>query len=295
NRRNTFGQAIQGEIAMKPGIGGLAGFIVAVAMALVLSMSAAFAHDMGDMDTNSDSGGSGSNAMGGMGAHMKMSEHMTMTESRPVTPADLSRAQEILTTMREKLSKYQDYNAAIADGYVPYMPTVPQDVYHFSNRQFTASEYVGDFDLAHPGSLLYEKKTLGGYKLVGAMYDAPSADTPEQLDKLIPLSIAHWHAHTNICLPQGVTENDVLNGNIVTGRHSNMDRTVGMTNNVNNAARMRFGYLADTRFGFVGTISNEADCEAAGGNFNKQIFGWMVHAYPFASDDLKVAFSTDAP
>ena len=73
---------------------------------------------------------------------------------------------------------------------------------------------MGDFDLARPGSLLYEKKTFGGYKLVGAMYDAPAGDTPEQLDALIPLSLSHWHAHTNICLPNGVTEDDVMNGNV---------------------------------------------------------------------------------
>ena len=55
------------------------------------------------------------------------------------------------------------------------------------------------------------------------------------------------------------------------------------------------GYLADPRFGFTGTISNQADCEAADGNFHKQIFGWMIHVYPFTSEDLKVAFSLAAP
>ena len=112
--------------------------------------------------------------MGQMGAHMKMSDHMTMTESRPMTPADTQRGEQIIATMRAKLSKYEDYKVAMADGYLPYMESVPQDVYHFSNRAATMAEYMGDFDLAHPGSLLYEKKTLGGYKLVGAMYDAPA-------------------------------------------------------------------------------------------------------------------------
>jgi len=45
----------------------------------------------------------------------------------------------------------------------------------------------------------------------------------------------------------------------------------------------------------MGTISTEGDCQAVGGNFHPQIFGWMVHVYPFQSDDLKIAFSTDAP
>jgi hypothetical protein len=245
---------------------------------------------------------SGGSAVSEMGSHLRLSDHMTMTDPRPATPADAQRGEQIIATMRAKLSKYQDYEVAIADGYVPYMESVPQDVYHFSNRAATVAEYMGDFDLAHPGSLLYEKKTFGGYKLVGAMYDAPTSDTPAQLDALIPLGLSHWHAHTNICLPRGVTEQDVVNGN-VGNVGSNMrpdissavDEPRGFSRGTDAAARMRLGYLADPRFGFTGTISNQAECEAAGGNFHKQIFGWMIHVYPFASDDLKVAFSTDAP
>jgi hypothetical protein len=238
-------------------------------------------------------------AAGQMGLHLRLSDHMTMTGSRSMTPADTQRAAVIIATMRAKLSKYQDYRVALADGYVPYMEQVPQDVYHFANRISTVSEYMGDFDLAHPGSLLYEKKLFGGYKLVGAMYDAPPGDTQEQLDALIPLSLARWHAHTNICLPHGVTEADVINGNVGNDMRPDISSAVdaprGMSRAAGDAARIRFGYLADPRFGFTGTISNQADCEAAGGNFHKQIFGWMIHVYPFASDDLKVAFSTDAP
>ena len=275
--------------------------VLLVAFTLIVTTVASFAlaHDMDDMDSGSGSGGNG--AMGQMGAHMKMSDHMTMTESRQITPADTQRGELIVATMRAKLAKYEDYKVAIADGYVPYMESVPQDVYHFANRQATVSEYMGDFDLARPGSLLYEKKTFGGYKLVGAMYDAPAADTPEQLDALIPLSLSHWHAHTNICLPKGVTEEDVMNGNVAARMRpdiSSASRAVdefGRSSAAGNGMRMRVGYLADPRFGFTGTISNQADCEAAEGNFHKQIFGWMIHVYPFASEDLKVAFSLEAP
>src|ERR1700686_946298 len=113
-----------------------------VAVTLVATLVPyAVAHDMDNMDSGSDSGGTG--AMGQMGAHMKMSDHMTMTESRPMTPADNQRGEQIVATMRAKLTKYGDYKAAIADGYVPYMESVPQDFYHFSNREATASEYMG--------------------------------------------------------------------------------------------------------------------------------------------------------
>jgi hypothetical protein len=271
--------------------------LVVIAMILTTAFTYAVAQDTDDTGSGSDSGGTG--AMGQMGAHMKMSDHMTMTESRPITPADTQRGEQIVATMRAKLAKYEDYKVAIADGYVPYMESVPQDVYHFANRQATESEYMGDFDLARPGSLLYEKKTFGGYKLVGAMYDAPAADTPEQLDALIPLSLSHWHAHTNICLPKGVTEADVMNGNVDAKMRPDISSTVDSSRQfgrgMGDAMRMRLGYLADPRFGFTGTISNEADCEAADGTFHKQIFGWMIHVYPFASEDLKVAFSLEAP
>jgi hypothetical protein len=271
--------------------------LVAIALIITTFFAHAIAHDMDGMDMGSS--GSDTGAMGQMGAHMKMSDHMTMTESRPMTPADTQRGEQIIATMRAKLSKYEDYKVAMADGYLPYMESVPQDVYHFSNRTATIAEYMGDFDLAHPGSLLYEKKTLGGYRLVGAMYDAPATDTAEQLDALIPLGLSRWHAHTNICLPRGVTEADVVNGNVGNNMRPDISSAVdsprGMTRATLEAARLRFGYLADTRFGFTGTISNQADCEAVGGSFHKQIFGWMIHVYPFASDDLKVAFSTEAP
>src|SRR5260370_23974284 len=168
------------------------------------------------------------------------------------------------------------------------MESVPQDVYHFSNRELTAAEYMGDFDLARPGSLLYEKKTFGGYKLVGAMYDAPAGDTPEQLDALIPLSLSHWHAHTNICLPKGITEADVMNGNVAARMRPDISSGAraptefGRGGGAGDAVRRRAGYLADPRFGFTRTISNQADCDAADGNFHKPIFGVKVHLFPVA-------------
>jgi hypothetical protein len=230
-----------------------------------------------------------------MGKQITMNAHMTMTELRTPSAADLERGRQIIETMRAALSKYQDYKVAIANGYEPFMPSVPQDVYHFANRQVGAAEYLGDFDLNHPGSLLYEKTTFGGWKLVGAMYDAPPTDTPAQLDKLIPLGIARWHEHTNLCLPAGITEQDVMNGKI--GARMRPDITSAIDNPMQQSSmlRMRLGYMADPRFGFQGTISTAAACEAVGGNFHPLMFGWMVHVYPFGTDDLKVAFSTEAP
>lgn len=237
-------------------------------------------------------------AQGQMGARMHDGAHMTMTALRTMNPDDLVRAKGILNTMRESLAKYRDYRVAFAAGYEIYMPDAPQQVYHFASRSRTIAEYEGDYDLAHPGSLLYEKKFFGGWQLVGAMYSASPRATQAQLDELIPLGVARWHAHTNICLPQGVTERDVINGDLKNGAQlaaaARLERA-GDDGGPRSGARQRLGWMADPRFGFEGTISDASACEAVGGNFHKQIFGWMVHVYPFASDDLRVAFSTDAP
>ena len=233
--------------------------------------------------------GSTDEAISGMGRHMEMGPHMKMTELRAPTPADTQRAQVIIRTMREQLSKYQDYKLAEANGYQPYMESIPQDVYHFTNAEQTRAEWLGDVDLMRPGSLLYEKKTFGGYRLVGAMYSAPANYTPAQLDRIIPLGLTRWHQHVNICLPAGISEDNVMNGRIAVhptaaaigaGRHRDP----------------RLGYFADPRFGFVGTIADAGACDAVGGSFHPLIFGWMVHVYAFAgTDDLKAAFGMDAP
>ena len=252
-----------------------------------IAISSAIA-DMEGMDMGDTGGDTG--AVGGMGKHMTMSAHMTMTAARAATSEDSTRAALILQTMRTELAKYQDYKVAEANGYKPYMESVPQDVYHFSSVEQTQAEYLGDVDLRRPGSLLYEKKTFGGYKLVGAMYSAPKDYKPEQLDKIIPLGLTHWHAHTNICLPAGLTEDDVMSGRIMPAHRTAASMGSGVQTDP------RLGYFADPRFGFNGTIANASDCEAAGGTFHPQIFGWMVHVYPFAgTDDTKVAFGMDAP
>jgi hypothetical protein len=261
-------------------------------VALALSINApAFAHDMaamGDMDGHD----SAPNAMGGQ---MGMSEHMVMTDLRPQTPQDVERARDVMDTLRRALTKYHNYRVALSEGYQIFLPTVPQEVYHFTDYGNAAQEYSGHFDPAHPGSLLYVKNSSGEYVLVGAMYSAPPYYTPDQLDAIIPLSVARWHAHTNICLPNGITLNDVLRGD-VGASHLDMPGMLPVSSSASAPAiNQRLGFLADGRFGFTGKIADAASCEASGGHFLKQAFGWMVHVYPFNGDDLKVAFGIVVP
>jgi hypothetical protein len=237
----------------------------------------------------------GDSAPNAMGIQMCTGPHMTVTQSRPQTPQDLERAHDVIETLRRVLGKYRDSRVALSEGYQIFLPTVPQEVYHFTDYSAAQQEYMGNSDPARPGSLLYVKNSSGDYVLVGAMYSAPPEYTPDQLDAIIPLSVAHWHAHTNICLPNGITLDDVLRGD-VGASHIDEPGMLPVSSSASAPAiNQRLGFLADGRFGFTGKIADAAECQAAGGHLLKQAFGWMVHVYPFNGDDLKVAFGMGVP
>jgi hypothetical protein len=226
---------------------------------------------------------------------MHLGEHMKMTELRPQNSQDVERARQIVSRLRQALLPYRDYQVALSQGYRIFLPSVPQDVYHFTDYEAAAWEYNGHFDPEHPGSLLYVKRGDDDYVLVGAMYSAPAQYTTDQLNELVPLSVARWHQHVNICLPRGITLIDLLHDKIGADR-TNLPGTIPIAANPE-ALELdhRVGFLADGRFGFEGKIHDADTCEAAGGNFIPLAFGWMVHVYPFQSDDLKVAYSLNVP
>ncbi len=267
-------------------------FSIAIAAALLLcvaSVTPVRAHDMGAME-----GMDHAMAPNAMGGHVMMDAHMTMTPLRPARAEDLDRARELLSTLRHSISRYRNYRVALAQGMRIFLPGVPQDVYHFVDYRASGEEYRGNFNPTRPGSVLYVKDGEG-YRLVGAMYSAPPEATPDDLNALIPLSVARWHAHTNICLPRSITLDDMIRDQLGTDRSD----VPGMLSVAANPHALelnrRLGFLADGRFGFEGRIADRAGCEAAGGHLIPQAFGWMVHVYPFAGDDLKVAFGTSVP
>ncbi|HVT19442.1 MAG TPA: hypothetical protein VHQ90_25095 [Thermoanaerobaculia bacterium] len=184
--------------------------------------------------------------------HMEMGAHMKMTAARPPREGDQKRADEIVKTLRGAIDKYKDYRLAVADGYLQYLPNVKQPMYHFTNWGHGYQEAF-TFDPASPTSLLY-KKTADGFELVGVMYTAPKEWSEDKLDERVPLSVASWHQHVNICLPP----------------------------------KERFATADWQKFGFAGSISTEEACRAGGGDFHPVIFGWMVHVYPFERDPAKV-------
>src|SRR5580698_1130876 len=182
------------------------------------------------------------------------SQHMFMTAMRPRTPEDVQRAGEIVTQLRAGIEKYKDYHVALDDGYKIFLPNIPQPEYHFTSYRNGFLESL-NFDAARPTSLLY-KKTATGYELVGAMYTMPKCSTENQLNERVPLSVAMWHLHTNLCLP----------------------------------ARGQFQNADWTKFGLHGSIASQSACDAAGGRFSPVIFGWMVHVYPY-EDSLDKIFA----
>ena len=185
------------------------------------------------------------------GHHMD-GAHMRMTPAHPATTEDRSRADEIVTTVGHAIEKYRDYRVALADGFHIFAPNLPQARYHFTNYWNGYLEGF-TFDPARPTSLLY-RKTKDGYELIGAMYTAPRTASLDELNERVPLGVARWHQHTNLCMPK----------------------------------RGEAGHADWKKFGLTGSISTEEECQAAGGRFYPVIFGWMVHVYPFESSPAKV-------
>ena len=124
--------------------------------------------------------------------------HMRWTARRPITSDDTKRSEEIVASLREGLRPYKDYRVALDQGFVLRHPDRKTKHYHFGNAQ-RRREARWHFDPGKPTALLY-RKSGQGYELEGAMYTAPREMTEEELNDRIPLSVAQWHAHVNLCL-----------------------------------------------------------------------------------------------
>ena len=186
-------------------------------------------------------------------AHAHVGPHFRWTTLRPANQNDQATAWDILRKLRQALGPFGEYRHAIEEGFEPFMPTVKQPHYHFT-RKMNGFKAAFSFDPTQPTSLLYRRTADGDYVLEGAMFTAPKWTSEEELNKRIPLSIAQWHAHVNICLPP---KKDMQ--------------------------------TADwKKFGPKGSILTKAECDQAGGRFYPQLFGWMVHVYPFEATPEKI-------
>lgn len=186
--------------------------------------------------------------------HAAASAHLRLSPARAPTRADTVRARALLDTLRRALAPYADTAGAVADGYRMFAPELKrQRVYHFTKRRHALRNEFG-FDPARPTSLLYQARPDGRLGLVGAMYTAPRRSDAADLDARVPLGMARWHLHTNVCVPpRGARERwrETRNGRML--------------------------------FGPAGDVATEPDCERVGGRFHAEILNWMVHVNPFAA------------
>ncbi|MGB6357025.1 MAG: hypothetical protein WBF21_23850, partial [Steroidobacteraceae bacterium] len=163
-------------------------------------------------------------------------------------PGDEARAEEILAAADTVLSRYRDVKRAVSDGYKPFFPTgrIGEEI-HYTNSRYRRMEQK-HVDYGRPGSILY-KRTEEGLKAVGVMYTAPADASPQQLNAIVPLSIATWHRHVDFC-----------------GGPRNLP------------ASEQFG--PNARFGPQGSIHTEEACTAAQGLWIPVVLNWMTHVYP---------------
>lgn len=205
----------------------------------------------GEMDSMSDGPEMDHDMHMGNGAMKNMALHMAYTDLRPANDADKARAAVLVTDLQHALAKYKDYHVAEADGFKPFHPEFKQQkVVHFTKNWY-ALKAAFTFSPTEPTSLLYERTPNGGYKLIGAMYTDHMGASLDQLNERVPLSVARWHRHVNFCIPPRGTDMKTADW---------------------------------TKFGPNGSIATKEACDAAGGRFFPQVFGWMVHVYPWETN-----------
>src|SRR5258707_4491018 len=181
---------------------------------------------------------------------------MSMSKLRPLQPGDKARADAVVAAARKAAERYRDYRVAEADGYTIFMPDQHQNVYHFV-LDSADSETKAYFDPNRPPALLYTKKDSPNpdYKLVGVMYTAPHGATEEELNARIPLSIAQWHEHINMCVPPQPEQRNWLMG--------------------------------DRQFGLNGSITTAEACRAVGGHFMAHLFWGVTYVFPLLTQSAK--------
>jgi hypothetical protein len=203
-----------------------------------------------DMRDNAD--------MSSMGPSMAaMAGHMYMTPLRPKQPGDKEKAEAVVAEARAAIERYKDYRKALLDGYFIANPKLKQPQYHFMNKSNTREADL-HFDPSKPTALLYRRTPMLEYKLEGVMYTANPDATEDELNHRIPLSIARWHRHVNVCWAP--------------------------------ADRVSDYQAAHPKFGMFGSINTEEACKAERGTFNASMFTWMLHIFPY-EPDFKDVFS----
>jgi hypothetical protein len=176
---------------------------------------------------------------------------LRLPPSRTPTPDDSVRGAAVVEVARAAVARYRLPGDAEQDGYRLFAPQFKgQRVLHYVNRS-NARRNRFSFDPARPTALLYRPVAGGDPELLGVMYTMPASATPDELDANVPVALASWHQHTNVCRPKGRQEDDI-------------------------AAFMTAK---------AGRITTREACEAAGGRFMAESRNWMVHVNVMAQPE----------
>ena len=126
--------------------------------------------------------------------------HMSFTALRSGTAADTARALAVVHTLRAAIARYPTLATAESAGYRSRLPEAMQrrrPLLHVGRPGPRAG--TGEFDPTSPQALLYRRDASGEFVLSGAMFVAPEGATEDDLDASIPLSVARWHRHFDVC------------------------------------------------------------------------------------------------
>jgi hypothetical protein len=201
-------------------------------------------------------------AMRGVPDSGARSRHLRVLDRSSATAGDSARADLLVLEMRDGLGRYRDIAQARADGFRELATPDSVGITHLVNWRWAVEEAFR-FNPAKPTALVYRARRDGKRVLLGAMYTAPDGATPDALDRRVPVRIGRWHQHVDWCTPKR-------------GDDARWTET---------------GRDGAPKFGPASRIDTRQACDSVAGAFHPHVFGWMLHANVFASDEPGVIWS----
>ena len=113
--------------------------------------------------------------------------------------ADLERLVEQLETLRAATDRYQDVEAAVADGYVKVTDEVPNMGAHYQHQGYIDD---GIFNLEEPEGRHYVKDTADEWQLRGTFFLLPREAVGDMHPDTFAGPLDNWHMHYSLCVPE---------------------------------------------------------------------------------------------
>ncbi len=132
-----------------------------------------------------------------------------------ITATELEGAARLVSDTTEGVERFNDLEAAKADGYYQVAPPRNRLV-HYMNSAYNRDGRI--LDPERPESLIYLNLSDGSWMLVGAMYRMPAPDQP---GPRVGGPLTAWHAHNNLCQAEGRVVGVAVDGVCARGSLSN--------------------------------------------------------------------------